>query len=75
MNIAPNALAAGAACFVYPRDVEAAVTIYLLQQLAGNTQTPAQLAASAACFIGMPQDVRDSVKVYLLAQAATAAGA
>lgn len=76
MDITPSGLSKAAACFqgIPPGD-QNAIIILLLAQLAGNTMTPAQLAAAAKCFCFADAKVTAAVQVYLMASAATAAGA
>ena len=71
----PAALARAASCYCYDQKVEAAVTIYLLAQLAEDTSTPAELAAKAKCFCYGDKSISDSVIAYLLCEIATAVGA
>ena len=71
----PSALAESAKCFCFPKDVEQAVIIYLLAQIASNTMTPSELAAAAAPYTGMPKNVQEAAIVYLACAASSAAGA
>jgi hypothetical protein len=75
MTCTPSAVAYAAACYCGPEDSQRAQIIYLLQLLAGNTMTPAQLAAAAAPFLGLPEDLFRAEMLYLTCAAATAAGA
>lgn len=48
------------------------VTIYLLQQIAGNTQTPRELIEASKCFYGcIPKGIQGAVQSYLLCQIAS----
>jgi len=71
----PSALAELSACYCFPRDIEGAVLIYLLMQIAELDLTASELAALAAPYTGMPKDAKESAIVYLSCAAATAAGA
>ena len=61
-----NSLAVAAKCFCAPENVQRAEMIYLLQQIAGDTSTPAQLAKKAACYVGTPKNVQWAEITYLL---------
>lgn len=71
-----NDLAEASKCFCYSdqRQVDA-VIIYLLTQIASNTDTPAELARKAACYCFPDTKSRDAVMLYLLCSIADAAGA
>jgi hypothetical protein len=72
----PNDLAQAANCMkCIPTGMQPEVIIYLLQQIAGNTQTTDQLVQSAACFKCIPSGMQADVQTYLLCQIANAAGA
>ena len=62
----PNSLAKASACFCSSPKVQMAEIVFLLQQIAGNTMTPAQLAKASACYVGTPQNVQWSEITYLL---------
>jgi hypothetical protein len=69
INCDPNALQQAAACYkCVPAGAQNEVIIYLLQQIAGNTQTPDQLMQSATCLRCVPQGMLQEVMVYLLCQ-------
>ena len=68
----PSALAESAKCFCFPKDVEQAVIIYLLAQIASNTMTPSELAAAAAPYMGMPKNVQEAAMLYLTCQISNA---
>lgn len=74
----PAALARDAACYCYDDKTAIAVELYLLARLAGGTMDPTVLAreAAAAGFTGISnKQSQDAVRLYLLCNAATAAGA
>lgn len=72
----PNDLANAAKCLCFSdqRQIDS-VMIYLLAQIAGNTDTPAQLAQKAACYCYGDARSIEAVKLYLLCAIADASGA
>ena len=68
----PSALAELSACYCFPENVERAIIVYLLAQIAGSTLTPAQLAAAAAPYVGMPKNVQEAAMLYLTCQISNA---
>lgn len=69
----PADLVAAANCFkCIPGGMQPEVMIYLLQQIAGNTETPDQLVQSAKCFKCIGQGMMSEVIVYLLCQTVNA---
>lgn len=64
----PSTLTSGAACMDcgVPKGLRGAVQIVLLQEMAGNTETPAELMESAKCFECIPAGMRKAVIIYLL---------
>ena len=72
----PSLLAQAAACMsCVPRGMEQEIMIYLLQQIAGNTQTTDQLMESAKCIKCVPAGSQPEVIIYLLISIANAVGA
>lgn len=73
-----NDLAEAAKCFCYDKKIQIAVELYLLAVIAGGSLDPNVLAeaAAAAGFNGIAdRQSQDAIRLYLLCQAATAAGA
>lgn len=66
----PTDLQAAARCYCFPKDVQDAIIIYLLQQIAGDTSTPSELAAKAAKMRIPDEKQREAVITYLLCQIA-----
>lgn len=65
----PADLIAASKCFVcVPKGMQNEVIIYLLQQIAGNTQTPNELLESAKCLKCLPPGTLPEIQVYLLCQ-------
>lgn len=62
------ALVESAKCLCFPEAVQGAVQIYLLQQIAENTETPEQLMESAKCLQCIPQSLQPAIINYLLCQ-------
>lgn len=58
-----------------PTGAQSEVMIYLLQQIAGNTETVNQLMENSKCFKCIPAGMQPEVITYLLCQIANAAGA
>lgn len=72
----PNDLAQSAKCFCFgdQRQIDS-IIIYLLAQIAENTDSPSVLAKNAACYCFSDTKSREAVMLYLLCAIADAAGA
>jgi len=70
ISCTPSDLSTNAKCFVcLSPDERQAITIYLLQQIAGlGATSTATLLANAKCFACLPPDVAQQLQVYLLCQ-------
>lgn len=78
ISCVPNDLATAAKCFCFDKKMAEAIELYLLARLAGGSMDPNVLAreAAAAGFTGVTDKQQQvGMKLYLLCQAATAAGA
>lgn len=72
----PNALLDASKCFkCIPSGTQSEVMIYLLQQIAGNTETTDQLMDHSKCYKCIPAGMQPEVITYLLCQIANAVGA
>jgi hypothetical protein len=71
----PATVAKASACWCTDEATYRASMLFLLRQIAGNTMTPAQLAAAAACYVGIPEDVWRAEVTMLLCSISTAEGA
>lgn len=76
ISCTPSDLAQASKCFCFgdQRQIDS-VIIYLLAQIAENTDTPSVLAKKAACYCFSDTRSRDAVMLYLLCAIADAAGA
>lgn len=70
----PAAIAEASKCFCMSEPASRAAMLYLLAQIAGDTSTPAELAAAARGYLGTPENVWRAEVSYLLCQIASSGG-
>lgn len=70
-----NDLVEASKCYCFDRNTADSVMIYLLNVISGLNLTPNELAENSKCYCFSNTKTTEAVKVYLLCQAANAAGA